>query len=191
MPLSAVRAVICARRMSSKPDFATILELLPLLGAKHLLQLRRRLARLRTVRLIGDHGESFALGRRQLSDLFQRERKGLDGADDDLLVPGERLGKFAALAAAFSLDGGYNAGGPLEIEDGVLQLLVDDIAVADTTITESKTFRFSASCRSAKKCAVHAIEFVFPEPAECWIRYLPPVPSASTARTSFRVASSW
>ena len=59
-----------------------------------------------------------------------------------------------------------------------------------TTRTESKTFLWSASCRSAKKCAVHAIEFVLPEPAECWIRYLPPAPSAYTARSNLRVASS-
>ena len=32
---------------------------------------------------------------------------------------------------------------------------------------------------------------VLPEPAECWIRYLPPAPSARTAATSLRVASSW
>ena len=51
----------------------------------------------------------------------------------------------------------------------------------DTTSTESKTFLCCASCRSARKCADQAIELVLPEPAECWIRYLPPAPFVSTA----------
>ena len=62
---------------------------------------------------------------------------------------------------------------------------------SDTTTTVSKTLRLSASCRSARKCAVHAIELVLPEPAECWIRYLSPGPSRRTAATIARVASSW
>ena len=46
---------------------------------------------------------------------------------------------------------------------------------------EANSFLFSASCRSARKCADHEMEFVLPEPAECWIRYFCPGPSASTA----------
>ena len=46
-------------------------------------------------------------------------------------------------------------------------------------------------CSSARKCADHAIELVLPEPAECWIRNLPPAPSSRTLACSFRVASSW
>ena len=62
---------------------------------------------------------------------------------------------------------------------------------SETTSTVSNSFLCSASCRSARKCAVHAMELVLPEPAECWIRYLPPGPSASTAAWSLRVTSSW
>ena len=61
---------------------------------------------------------------------------------------------------------------------------------SETTSTESNSFLCCASCRSARKCADQAMEFVLPEPAECWIRYLPPGPSASTAACSLRVASS-
>ncbi len=40
---------------------------------------------------------------------------------------------------------------------------------SDTTSTLSNTF-LSSRCRSARKCAVQAIELVLPDPAECWIR---------------------
>ena len=53
---------------------------------------------------------------------------------------------------------------------------------SETTSTVSNTFLCSASCSSARKCAVQAMEFVLPEPAECWIRYLPPGPSAQHGR---------
>ena len=43
---------------------------------------------------------------------------------------------------------------------------------SEMTSTVSNTFLCSASCRSARKCAVQAIELVLPEPAECWTRYL-------------------
>jgi hypothetical protein len=62
---------------------------------------------------------------------------------------------------------------------------------SEITITVSKTFWSLASCRSARKCAVQAIELVLPEPAECCIRYLPPGPSCVTAATSLRVTVSW
>ena len=38
-----------------------------------------------------------------------------------------------------------------------------------TTMTESKTF-LSSTCSRASRCAVQAMVFVFPEPAECSIR---------------------
>ena len=53
---------------------------------------------------------------------------------------------------------------------------------SETTSTVSNTFWCCASCRSARKCAVQAMEFVLPEPAECWIRYLPPGPSRQHRR---------
>ena len=62
---------------------------------------------------------------------------------------------------------------------------------SETTSTVSKTFLAWASCSSAKKWAVQAMELVLPEPAECWMRYLPPGPSRSTAAWSARVTSSW
>ncbi len=62
---------------------------------------------------------------------------------------------------------------------------------SEITSTVSNTLVSAPSCRSAKKWAVQAMELVLPEPAECWIRYLPPTPSARTAATSLRVASSW
>lgn len=50
---------------------------------------------------------------------------------DNLLIAGERLGKFLALAAADALDARHHARCALEIEDRILQLLVDHIAVTD------------------------------------------------------------
>ena len=75
------------------------LEFRQLLGDQHRLQLGRRLAGLRAVRLVGDHGEALALRGRQLAHRLQGEGEGLDGADHDLLVAGQRLGQLAALAA--------------------------------------------------------------------------------------------
>ena len=86
---------------------------------------------LRAVRLVGDDGEALALRGRQLAHRFQRKGEGLDRADDDLLVAGQRLRQFAALAAAFALDRGDHAGGALEVEERLLQLRVDHVAVGD------------------------------------------------------------
>jgi hypothetical protein len=61
---------------------------------------------------------------------------------------------------------------------------------SDTTSTASNTLLLFASCRSARKCADHAIELVLPDPAECWIRYLPPARSRQTcdvALTAFSI----
>ncbi len=38
---------------------------------------------------------------------------------------------------------------------------------SDTTSTLSNSFLCSVSCKSARKCAVQAIELVLPDPAEC------------------------
>ena len=62
---------------------------------------------------------------------------------------------------------------------------------SDTTITVSNILRLSASWRSARKWADQAMELVFPDPAECWIRYFLPGPFLQNRPTSFRVASSW
>ena len=79
--------------------------------------------------LIGDHGEALALGSCQLLNLLQGEREGLDGADDDLLAVLQRLGELSALAALLGADGRHDAGRPLEVEDGFLQLGVQDIPI--------------------------------------------------------------
>ena len=39
--------------------------------------------------------------------------------------------------------------------------------------------------------ASHAIEFDFPDPAECWMRYLPPTPFSCTSSISRLTTSSW
>jgi hypothetical protein len=38
---------------------------------------------------------------------------------------------------------------------------------SETTITVEKSFSSFSEWRSARKCAVQAIEFVLPDPAEC------------------------
>jgi hypothetical protein len=54
-------------------------------------------------------------------------------------------------------------GGALEVEDRLLSCVSITVR-SETTSTVSNTFRCAASCRSARKCADQAMEFVFPEP---------------------------
>ena len=110
---------------------AAVLQCRPFLGRQQLLQLGRRLAGLRAVRLVGNHREALALGRRQFLYRLQGEREGLDGADDDFLAVLQCLGKLLALAAVLAGNGGHHAGSALEVEDGFLQLRVQHVAVAD------------------------------------------------------------
>ena len=146
------------------------------------LQLRRRLAGLRA------ECASSAMTAKRLPwvaasscTAFEREGKGLDGADDDLLARRQRLGQLAALAAAFALDRGHDALRALERRRSLPATAPSITLRSETTSTVENSFLSLASCRSARKCAVQAMELVLPEPAECWIRYLPPAPSASTA----------
>ena len=83
------------------------------------------------MRLVGDHREPLALRRRQLAHGLEREGEGLDGADHDLLAAGQRLRQLAALAAALALDRRHHAGRALEVEERLLQLGVDHVAVGD------------------------------------------------------------
>ena len=85
MPPSAARAAICAARISSvltSPPSSS-----PAISSAEstCLQLRRRLAGLGRMRLVGNHGEALALRRRQLAHGLEREGERLNGADDDLL----------------------------------------------------------------------------------------------------------
>src|SRR5262249_9686915 len=59
------------------------------------------------------------------------------------------------------------------------------------TITLSKTLRSSALWRVDSRCAVHAIVFDFPDPAECWTRYEWPAPFSIALASSLRTASHW
>jgi hypothetical protein len=81
------------------------------------------------VRLVGDDGEALALGGGQLADGVDGKRKGLDGADDDLLVARQCLGQLAAFAAFLLGNIRHHAGGALEIEQRILKLRIDDVAV--------------------------------------------------------------
>ena len=81
------------------------------------------------MRLIRDHCKAFALCRRQFLHFLQRKGKGLDGADHDLLAARECLRQFAALALAFALDAGHHPRRALEIENCLLQLRIQYIAI--------------------------------------------------------------
>ncbi|MDP2823093.1 MAG: hypothetical protein Q8O52_10520 [Sulfuritalea sp.] len=129
-------AIVCPRRHLRhqdvfRADFAAVVQLRQFLGAQHRLQLRRCLAGLRAVRLVGDHREAFALGGGQLGHGFEGKGKGLDGADHDFLVAGKCLGQLAALAAVLVGDRGDHAAGALKVEQRFLKLRVDDVAVGD------------------------------------------------------------
>ena len=71
------------------------------------------------------------LGRCQLLHGRQRERKGLDGADDDFLAVLQRLAELGVLAPVLVGDAGHHARGALEVKDGLLQLRVQHVAVRD------------------------------------------------------------
>ena len=55
----------------------------------------------------------------------------MDGANDNLLVPGESLCEITAFAAAVSLDDCDNTRCAFEISDSVLQLPIDDVPIGD------------------------------------------------------------
>ena len=186
MPLSAsARLVICAAarpRADFPPSSSS------LLGCQHLLQLAGALACLRTVRLIGDHGIAFAFRRRKLTapSLGRTGRSESCRRRSSCRRTAPR--QVRALAAALALM--LVTTPVVRSKSKIASCSCPSITLRSlTTSTESKTFLWSASWSSARKCAVHAIEFVLPEPAECWIRYLPPAPSSATARSSLRVAS--
>jgi hypothetical protein len=74
---------------------------------------------------------------------------------------------WRALAAMVVGDGGDHAGRPLKVEYRVTQLGVQHITVGNDQYAVEDSLALLASCRSARKWAVQAIEFVLPEPAEC------------------------
>ena len=133
------------------------------------------------MRLVGDDGEPLALRRRQFAHRLQRKGKGLDGADDDLLARRQRLGELAALAAPSLLMVATTPCVRSKSESASCNCPSITLR-SETTITVEKSFWSLASCRSARKCAVQAIELVLPDPAECWMRYLPPAPSSQHRR---------
>ena len=83
------------------------------------------------MRLVGNHGKALALRGGQLLHGLEGEWEGLDGAHHNLLAAAQCLGQLAALAARVTLDGGHHALGALEVEDGLLQLRIEHVAVAD------------------------------------------------------------
>ena len=72
-----------------------------------------------------------AFGGRQLADFFERERKCLDRANDDLLARSERLRELPAFARALRFDRCDHSGGALEVKQRVLELLIDHVTVRD------------------------------------------------------------
>ena len=174
MPVSLAAAAICAANRSSVPTSPPSASSAEFFCAQQLLELGCRLARLAAVRLVGDHGKALALRGCQLLHGLEGEWEGLDGAHHNLLAAAQRLGQLAALAAA----------SPLMVATTPLVRSKSKMAscscVVQSTCGRSPPARCRtaygsvASCRSARKCAVQAIELVLPLPALCWIRYLCP-----------------
>src|SRR5258705_290115 len=81
--------------------------------------------------LVSDDRKPLALCRCELPNLLQCKRKGLDGADDDLLACLQRLRKLSALTRSFRLDSCNYAGGALKVEQRILKLGVDHVAVGN------------------------------------------------------------
>ena len=108
---------------------------------------------------------------------FERKGKGLDRADDDLLAAASASASSPLLLAPSPL---IVATTPVvRSKSKSASCSCASITLrSETTSTVSNSFSCLASCRSARKCADHAMELVLPEPAECWIRYLPPAPSS-------------
>jgi hypothetical protein len=105
-------------------------------AAQHTLELRRRLARLRAVRLIDDHrvparGQmalaAFAALLAQLGQLPGHERKLLQRGDDDRHAGFQRLGELARIL----VDLLHHALAVVELVNGVLQLPVQHHPVGD------------------------------------------------------------
>ena len=69
-------------------DLTTVFQFHQFLLAQHGLELRRRLSGLGAMRFVGDHREALAFGGGQFAHGLDREGKGLDRADDNLLVAG-------------------------------------------------------------------------------------------------------
>ena len=83
------------------------------------------------MRLIGNHGEAFTTRRCQFPHGLDRKRKRLNRADDNLLIAGQRFGKFGTLAADIAFNPRHDAGCAFEAKDRLPQLTVDHIAVRD------------------------------------------------------------
>ena len=94
------------------------------------------------MRLVGDDGKPLAFGGREFADFFERERKCLDRANDDLLARCERLRKLPAFARALRFDRCDHAGGALEVEQRVLELLIDHVTVGDDDDCVEQLFVF-------------------------------------------------
>ena len=118
------------------------------------------------------------LARGQFAAPPRTRREGLDGADDDLLA---RLrAPPPAVALLLPPSPLIVATTPMvRSKPQIASCNCWSITLRSETTRRCRTASSSfASCRSARKCAVQAMEFVLPEPAECWIRYLPPAPSS-------------
>src|SRR5688500_2229293 len=83
------------------------------------------------MRFVRDDREPFAFGSCELPHGVERERKRLDRAGDDLLVARQRLCKLAALARVTARDRCYHARLTLKVEQSLLELRVNHIAVGN------------------------------------------------------------
>src|SRR5699024_9825017 len=87
-------------------------------SAQHFFQFGDGLAGLAGVRFVDDHRDPFVV---QRGDAFQHVREGLHGDDDDFAGGvGQRLGDFGGFRPAGSGDFLDDAGGVVELVDGVL-----------------------------------------------------------------------
>ena len=112
-----MRAVICAAQNVVEADLAAVLELLHSSAQSTCFSFAAASPVCELCASSAITAKRLPCGRCELPHFSNANGKRLDRADDDLLVPGERLRKFLALAAALALDRRHYAGRALEVED--------------------------------------------------------------------------
>src|SRR5690242_5406355 len=89
---------------------------------------------------VGDHRKPLSLGSGEPPYLLQGERKGLNGADYNLLACRKGVRQLDTLAAALASNCLHHATDALEIENSIAELRIDDVPVGDDNYRREQLF---------------------------------------------------